>query len=189
MSLTRLPTVALLVVGLAVPYCATAQRALSLDVNVGPGYLAGGPDVLSRASMVADGLLTVQPTPGRRSGLLAGMSASWQGPLPSGDKCVLDHAGHCLPDFPHFSSVGVVVGWSSAAGRVRVLGGVASVLATHDDYSPTSDYTIGLPVRLEGVLAKASHLAIVASLRVTLLPRYRGDSYALLASGLGFRLH
>ena len=194
MSLTRYSAIALIVVALTFPLRATAQlaRRLSLDMNVGPGYLLGGPEVLSRASFGADGLLTMRLAKDGSSGLLAGMSLSWQGPPPSGDSCKRDQPyGPCLQDYPQFSTVGVLAGWTSAAGRVRVLGGVASVKAKKDytDYADRYDYTVGLPVRLDCAVAKFSHLAVVASLRGTVLPRYRGNAYTLLASGLGFRIY
>src|SRR5450759_655769 len=100
MSLTRYSAIALIVVALTFPLRASAQwvRPLSLDMNVGPGYLRGGPEVVSRASIVLDGLLTMRLAKDGRSGLLAGMSAGWQGPPPGGDRCVLDQAGQCLHD-------------------------------------------------------------------------------------------
>ncbi|HEY5492294.1 MAG TPA: hypothetical protein VIK25_13975 [Gemmatimonadaceae bacterium] len=191
MSLTRCSAIALIVVALTFPLRATAQlaRRFSLDMNVGPGYLLGGPEVLSRASIVLDGLLTMRLAKDGRSGLLAGMSVGWQGPPPSGDICRLGQDRQCLDDYPQFSTVGVLAGWTSAAGRVRVLGGVASVRADKKDYADRYDYTVGLPVRVDCAVAKFSHLAVVASLRGTVLPRYRGNAYTLLASGLGFRIY
>jgi len=94
-----------------------------------------------------------------------------------------------MPDYPQFTSVGILVGWTSAAGRVRVLGGVASVHAVHDDPADKPDYTVGVPLRVEGVIAKWQHLAAVASLRVTVLPRYRSNAYSLLSTGLGVRIY
>ena len=141
-------------------------------------------------SIALDGLLTVRLPKVGNSGLLAGMSVSWQGPPPSGDKCVPDRPfGQCLQNYPQFTTVGVLAGWTSAAGRVRVLGGVASVRADKEDYADRYDYTVGLPVRVDCAVAKFSHLAVVASLRGTVLPRYRGNAYTLLASGLGFRIY
>ncbi len=192
MSLPRCPAIALLVIALTLQLRATAQmaRPLSLDMNVGLGYLLGGPEVLTRASIVLDGLLTMRLATNARSGLLAGISLGWQGPPPSGDKCVRDQpVGPCLQNYPQFTSVGVLTGWTSAAGRVRVLGGVASVRADQKNYPARHDYTIGFPVRVESVLAKFSHLAAVASLRGTVLPRYRGSANTLLASGVGFRIY
>jgi len=191
MSLTRYSAIALIVVALTFPLRASAQwvRPLSLDMNVGRGYLLGGPEVVSRASIVLDGLLTMRLAKDGRSGLLAGMSAGWQGPPPGGDRCVLDQAGQCLHDYPQFTSVGVLAGWTSAAGRVRVLGGVASVRADKKDYPDRYDYTVGLPLRVDCAVAQFSHLAVVASLRGTVLPRYRGSAYTLFASGVGFRIY
>ncbi|MHB1313562.1 MAG: hypothetical protein ACYC3L_16210, partial [Gemmatimonadaceae bacterium] len=119
------------------PLDSSAQwvRPLSLDVNVGPGYLVGGPVVLSRASMAADGLLTMRLAKKGSSGWLAGMSAGWQGPVPSGDSCRLAQpGGQCLQKYPQFTLLGVLAGWTSATGRMRVLGGLASVRAINDDY-------------------------------------------------------
>jgi len=180
----------LLGVVLAFPLCATAQtaRPLSLDATVGPGYVVGGPEVLTRGSMVADGLLTIRLRNAERGGWLAGLGASFQGPPPSGDKCVPGNDGQCLHDYPQFSSVGVLAGWTNASGRLRVLGGLASVRATRDDPAAKSDYTFGVPLRGEFVLAQFSRVAFVASLRAMVLPRYRGSAYTLLASGVGFRL-
>jgi len=191
MSSTRCSAIALIVVALTFPLRANAQsaRAVAIEMNVGPGYLFGGPEVLSRASIVLDGLLTMRLAKNGSSGLLAGISVGWQGPPPSGDRCVLDQAGRCLHDYPQFSTVGVLAGWTSAAGRVRVLGGFASVRADTKDYPDRYDYTVGLPVRVDCAVAKFSHLAVVASLRGTVLPRYRGNAYTLLASGLGFRIN
>lgn len=192
MSVTRSSAIALIAVALAFPLRASAQSAqpIALDLNVGPGTVLGGPEVLSRGSMVADGLLTMRLANAGSSGLVAGMSVSWQGPPPSGDKCVRSQpVGPCLENYPQFASYGVFAGWTSAAGRVRVLGGVAAVGAQPDEQSAKPEYTVGFPVRVETVLAKFSHVAAVASLRATVLPQYRGNAYTLLASGLGFRIY
>lgn len=182
---------ALIALMLAAPLRAPAQlpRPLSLDMNIGPGHLLGGPEVVSRGSIAADALLAMRRATGRSSGLLTGISVGLQGPPPSGDKCVLNQTGQCLPSYPLFTSIGVLAGWASAAGSVRVLGGIASVQVEKDNGADRRDYTVGLPVRVESVLARFSHLAAVASVRVTVLPRYRGNAYALLASGVGFRIH
>jgi hypothetical protein len=187
----RCSCIALVVMALTLPCIATAQSARhpSLDMNVGPGYLLGGPEVLSRGSFGADGLLTMRLAKDGNSGLLAGISVSWQAPPPSGDICRPGQATQCLHDYPQFTTVGVLAGWTSAAGRVRVLGGVASVRAQPEEQWAKPDYTMGFPVRVESVLAKFPHLAVVASLRGTVLPRYRGNAYTLLASGLGFRIY
>ena len=146
--------------------------------------------MLSRAAIVADGLLTMRLAKNSSSGLLAGVSVGWQAPPPSGDSCKRDQPdGQCLQDYPQFTTVAVLAGWTSVTGRVRVLGGVASVRADKKDYPDRYDYTIGVPVRVESVLAKFSHLAVVASLRGTVLPQYRGSAYTLFSSGLGFRIY
>jgi len=190
MSSSRWSARLLVFVALTFPLRAKAQvaRPLSLDATAGPGYVVGGPEVLTRGSMVADGLLTIRLRNAERGGWLAGLSASFQGPPPSGDKCVPGNDGQCLHDYPQFSSVSVLTGWTNASGRVRMLGGLASVRATHDDPAAKADYTLGVPLRGEFVLAQFSHVAFVASLRATVLPRYRGSAYTLLASGVGVRL-
>ena len=191
MSVTRCSAIALMALALTFPLGAGAQSAqsLSLDLSVGPGYLLGGPEVLSRGSMVADGLLILRLAKDGRGGLLAGMSASWQGPPPSGDMCKRGQAGQCLQNYPQFTTVALLAGWTSASARVRVLGGVATVRAQPEEQSARPDYTVGFPVRVETVLAKFSHVAAVVSLQATVLPQYRGDAYTLLASGLGFRIY
>ncbi|MHB1313258.1 MAG: hypothetical protein ACYC3L_14680 [Gemmatimonadaceae bacterium] len=190
MSLPRCSARALIAVALTFPLCASAQaaRSLSLEMNVGPGYLVGGPEVRSRGAFGADGVLTLRMAKDGSSGLLAGMSVAWQGPPPSGDNCVPGRAVQCLDNYPQFASVGLLSGWTSAAGRVRVLGGVAAVSAQPEEQSAKPDHTIGIPVRVDGVLAKFSHVAVMASLRATVLPQYRGNAYTLFASGLGFRI-
>ncbi len=192
MSVTRCAAIALIAVALAFPLRAGAQstQPIALDLDVGPGTLLGGPEVLTRGSMVADGLLTMRLAKAGSSGLVAGMSVGWQGPPPSGDQCKRSQpAGPCLQNYPQFASYGALAGWTSAAGRVRVLGGVAAVSAQPEEQSAKPEYTVGFPVRLETVLLKFSHVAAVVSLRAIGVPQYRGDAYVLLASGLGFRIY
>jgi hypothetical protein len=68
---------------------------------------------------------------------------------------------------------------------VAVLGGAGAYFADRARDAPTA---LELQARIDAASAVKAHMAFLISLRGALLPNLRGDSYRLLALGIGVRL-
>jgi len=177
---------ALLLAGtLLVPVGAEAQpsRALSLDASIGQGrsYTAGEFDGDGKG-LAVDALLALRLRPAGSGALVAGLGASSQGEAARNDICRVAPSGGCLSSHPHFSTIGALLGWESARGRLRVMGGPSFV-------SADSRSTFGVQGRVDGAVPVSRHLALIASLRGTLVPDHGDDAFRLLAYGVGVRIH
>jgi hypothetical protein len=87
-----------------------------------------------------------------------------------------------VPSFPDFYLIAALMGWENGAGLVRALVGPAYVQADFDGR------TVGVQGRLDAATPALWRVAMVVSIRPTLIPYYRGDMVGLLAVGIGLRL-
>jgi len=86
----------------------------------------------------------------------------------------------CIQPFPFFHVAGALVGWENARTTLRVMGGPAWAHAEGD--------ALAWQARLDGSLSVGWRLALVGSLRGTVVPNYRGDVVTLAGLGLGVRV-
>ena len=180
---------AALIAGLpaAVPASASGQGLWPVSLEgswgVGAGWAAGeyaDPTQSPQLTMDVTAAVRVRSTPG--GSYIAGLSLSGQGGA-SEDRCrVAPGRPNCLPNFPDFMIISALAGWENSRASFR--------LATGPSYlQHVSRDALGWQARWDGVAPIVGHLGVGASLRVVLVPDYRGDPLALLGFGLGIRVH
>ena len=171
---------------LARPTSAGAQRRplLSLDASAGVGTGAGG-KFRDPTGFALDALAAMRVRPAPAGAIVAGFAAAMQGMPSSGDDCLLTPSGECVPDFPLFYSAAALLGWEVAGvsgPSLRLLGGPAYYRADEGGAA------FGLQGRLDVATPALLRVALVVSVRGTVLPNFRGDALGLAAAGLGVRL-
>lgn len=162
---------------------AQSPSSLSFEGTVGVGLGATDGDYgRNRSGIAADVLLATRIRPTAQGSLVIGVNASAQG---SGDttlECRPASSGGCVPIFPSFFTVGPSVGWESRGGPLRAMIGPSLVL------TEGGERTLGVQGRLDVAALATQRLAVIASVRPTVIPSYRGDPIGLLAFGIGLRL-
>ena len=161
---------------------AQQRRPVSLDVTLGINNSATDGQVKDRttAGVAADLTLAIRVDRSRH-GLVAGVSAGVYGPVAFNDMCVPAPDGGCLPNYPAFALLAALVGWESSRGVVRGMAGLG-----YAD-GEKSHSALGLQSRLDVALPVFRHLALIGSLRATVIPNYLGATYGIGAIGLGLR--
>ncbi len=169
---------------LALPLNAAAQqtRAVSFDANFGVETVrtSGEYRAPHRGSAV-DALLAIRLQGAGHGALLAGLSAGTPWGWTSTSICILASNGGCIPTFPQFLKVGALVGWENPGATLRAMGGPAYVVAE-------GRQAFGLQGRVDGAAPISRHLALVGSVRGTVVPNYRGDAFEVYALGVGIRI-
>jgi len=174
----RLATVALLsIVGVSE---ASGQDLwpVTLEVNAGVGTgRSPGEYRENRSGLTADVLLGVSPS----SGWVVAADASMQGAGPVTSICIPSSTGGCVPSWPTFFSTAALLGYEGSRNpSYRVLIGPA--------YVSDESHTIGARARFDVGARLFWRVALAGSLRITIVPDYRGDRFTLYALGIGFRL-
>ena len=162
-------------------------RPFSVDVTLGGGAGVGGGELRERGGLGFDAVAVRVGASGRNT-LVLGASAGFQGFWSSDDMCVPGSRGQCLEDFPSFSTLVLLAGWErgSPGATVRALAGPAFVRIGGD--IEQSGSTAGLQGRVDLATPQLGPVALVASVRATAVPRFRGRTLATWAVGLGLRL-
>jgi hypothetical protein len=169
-----------------VPFGIEAQqrRAFSCDATIGRGGgHTEGEYRGDRGGVALDALLALRLRPAGSGALVGAVSAGIQGPYGSDARCVLSSTGGCVPSFPPFATLGALVGWQNASATLRASAGPAYVGA-----AGYGSGAVALQGRADGAVPLARHLALVASVRGTFIPNYRGDAFELFAFGAGVRI-
>ena len=181
-----------LVIGMSSPADFLAQErprgAVSLDVTLGAGALAGG-DFLHRTALAADGTLGLRLRKAGPAGALFALSSGLQAPLRNAMAC--PSGGECTGEHPIFYSLGALLGWerSTPTMAMRVLAGPAVYHATADGYGGDGSATVlGVQLRGDLDLPWTTRTAFVFSARGALIPDLEGDAIGLGAIGMGIRL-
>ena len=172
--------------GLVTAVQANINRGV-LDValfEVGQVFLSDGPEgeyLTDRQGNGVDLMLGVRVgAPGKR-GIVLGANASLYDGGPHTLVChQATRRDGCIQPFPFFELAGALVGWENASTTFRVMGGPAWAHAESD--------ALAWQARLDGALPVVWRLALVGSVRGTIVPKYRGDAVKLLALGLGLRV-
>jgi hypothetical protein len=163
---------------------AQERPALSVEAAAGLGT-GGGGEYSSGAGFVLDAAVALRARLTRRGAVLVGFAVGAQGPPGGGDDCILAPSGRCVPDFPLFYSTAAFLGWEIAGYQgpsVRALAGPAYYRADEGGAA------LGLQGRVDVATPALLHVALVASVRGTVLPNYRGDALGLVAAVVGVRL-
>lgn len=170
-------------------------RPVSVDVTVGAGGGVGGGERAERGGAALETLVGVRVRALSRGALMAGVSAGFQGPLGGSDVCHLGSRGQCLDDFPMLGYVAVLGGWEGArttgplrGATARVLGGPAFVHVEGDDAAAPQGNTVAAQGRLDLATPPLGPVALVASFRGAVVPRFHGQALGIWGYALGVRL-
>jgi hypothetical protein len=188
MSIPRTVALALLLAGAS----ATDARAQpegpspSVDLGVGVSVGRGGGVRHHRGGLAASALFARRVRPVRPGALVAGLGATAQVVGPHGDDCLIVPGGGCAPDYPGIISLAALGGWVSSQGTravaVRVMAGPA---VFHSGEGATA---LGGQARLDIATPTVLHVALVAWVQGSLIPRMRGETYRTGVLGIGVRL-
>lgn len=174
--------------GLALPLDVAAQARSGPSVEASLGLSArGGGEYLERSGPALDAIVTVPVRAGMARGLVAGISGGITGLADSEVGCTggAIMGWECLDDYPQLFSVGLL------GGVQRGIGGGASarVLAGPAYYqSPGRGDAFGLQGRADVAAPLVSRVAVVFSLRGSLLPDFHGEMLHTGVAGLGLRI-
>jgi len=190
MNTTRGPfiAVALLAVGLPVSSPLSAQDRWPGSVEASLGLSSGrssGEYQDFSVGLSLDALLGAPLAQTDKGRVFGAIAYSAQGPGPTDDVCILTADGSCLPRFPSVGTASLLGGWERSDTRLRVLTGPALAGDAAGDWR---DYRLAWVARVDAASGSLGRLALVASLRATLVPSYDEDSLQLVALGVGLRL-
>lgn len=164
---------------------AAAQRiGPSAEASLGLS-LGGGGTYTNRGGGAMDAVLAVPVAQTGSGAVMLAFTGTANGAVTTEDVCVVAPNDECHGVFPTFMSLGV------AAGVQRRLGSGASarLLAGPAYYQAVDgEDTFGLQGRVDVARPLFSRLALVASLRGTVLPNYDDESLGFAAFGLGLRV-
>ncbi len=169
---------------LALPVSSGAQqtRAFSLDVNVGRESVRTSGEYRSpQQGAAVDALLALRLGSTGRGAIIAGVSTGTPWAWTSTDICLRASNGGCIPTYPNFVRVGALAGWENQRTTLRAMGGPAYI-------SADGKVAFGLQARVDGAVPIVQRFALVASVRGTMVPNYRGDAFQVYSIGLGIRL-
>ncbi len=177
-----LAVLAVLTLATAGPAVARQLPTPTVDVSVGAalGSRPGRHD--SDLGVSADAFLGFRPGARERraGGLLLGVGGSVLA-LPTEVSCDVVPGFPCNPGFPSFWTLSSLAGWESAAGGTRILAGPALARSQ-------SESAAALQARVDVARPVSRRLWLLASGRLSYIPRHRGESFTLGAVGLGVRL-
>lgn len=164
------------------PAAAQQHPSLSVEATLGRvfGYTAA--EYLSdRRGSGVDLMLGVRAGAAGKRGIVLGANAGF---YDGGPRTLVCHRATredgCIQPFPFFEIAGTLVGWENASTTLRVMGGPA--------WAHAESEALAWQARLDGALPVVRRLALVGSVRGTIVPKYRGDAVKLLALGLGLRV-
>lgn len=166
-----------------------AQERAALDLTLGLSTGSGGGPARGRSGLSADVVVAGPVKRPARGALLGGVALGVQGPIRILGSDVCDYgpgeAAPCDPQFPIFFSAAALAGWEVGGrrtGTLRALAGPGYFV------EPDSASTLGLQARVDVATPRVLHLALVASARGAILPRYQGRTLRLGAVGVGLRI-
>jgi hypothetical protein len=161
---------------------AQPRSPISLEATVGMGFGSTDGDYRqNRTGLAADALLAARLRPTAGGALVVGLGASVQGSGASSLECRPAPGGGCVSRFPDFYAFAPLAGWENGHATLRAMAGPAFV------HAMGAGQAVGIQGRLDVVAATIRRVAVIASLRPTWIPDYRGDAVGLLAVGLGLR--
>jgi hypothetical protein len=172
---------------------AQQPRALSIDVSLGGGAGLGGGELAERSGIALDALVAGPLHSARTHPRMIGVAVGVQSSIAFGDRCQLGGSGQCLDEFPALATVGLLAGsefrraGASPGATLRLLAGPAYVhLDGHSSAERRS--TVGVQGRADLATAPLGPVAMVLSLRSTLIPRVQKQTLGAWVLAVGLRL-
>lgn len=172
--------------GVAVLSVDAAAQRIGPSAEAGVGLaVGGGGTYTNRGGAAMDAVLAMPLMQTGSGAVMLAFTGTANGAVATEDVCVVAPDGECRGVFPTFMSLGVAAGVQHRLGSrasARVLAGPAYYQAVD------GGDTFGLQGRVDVSRSLFSRLALVASLRGTVLPSYDDESLGFAAFGLGLRV-
>lgn len=165
---------------------APARFSIAATAGRGVGYTSGNYKVHKGDGLAGDVMIAARLRPMAGGRLIVGVSASAQGTGGRDMSCQPTPTGGCVEGFPSFYSFAPLIGWESTGARLRTMVGPAYLVSLDD--GDGDGRALGVQARFDAAIVTIGHLAVMASVRPTLVPSFRGDPVGLLAFGLGLGL-
>jgi len=173
---------------------AQQPRALSIDVSLGGGAGLGGGELAERSGIALDALVAGPLRSAGTHARMIGVAVGVQSSIAFGDKCQLGGSGQCLDEFPALATVGLLAGsefrrraGASPGATLRLLAGPAYVhLDGHSSAERRS--TVGVEGRADLATTPLGPVAMVLSLRGTLIPRVKKQTLGAWVLAVGLRM-
>lgn len=151
----------------------------SLDLSIGRGH--GRTDALymnNTSGMAADALLGWRFAGLGSGGVVGAVNVGIQGSGAHTDICIQRPQGGCIPPFPEFRLLSLLVGWEPENGMFRLLTGPVYV---HEDGRGWQGHVdVALPV--------GGRLSLLFNTRGVLVTSYQDATFQLVSIGAGLRI-
>jgi hypothetical protein len=169
---------------------AAAQYHFPVSTEASFGFRVGhGGTYTTRSGAAIDVVLGYRLRDTPAGPLIGAFNLGVQSPVTTGGPGILLPNGEDAPDFPIFFSGGALVGVQRGSARTAS----ARVMAGPTYYLPLGPLhdaggALGLQGRADVSTPPWMHTAVVASLRHSVLPSFRGDALGITSFGLGLRI-
>jgi hypothetical protein len=166
---------------------AVAQEHFPVSAEATVGFRVGhGGSYDSRSGAALDLALAYRLRDTSVGTLVTGVALGIQTPPLATDlDCLMLQNGGCAPNFPGLVSVAALAGVQRGSARTAS----ARLLVEPTYHQPWEGRGgLGLQGRVDVSTPPWQHTAVVASLRHSLLPRFRGEAVEITSFGLGLRI-
>jgi hypothetical protein len=172
---------------------AAAQYHFPVSTEASFGFRVGhGGTYATRSGAAIDVVLGYRLRDTPTGTLIGAFNLGVQSPVTSDLVCIPIGPisnGECAPEFPIFFSGGALLGVQRGSARTAS----ARLLVGPTYYLPLGSHhdaggAIGLQGRVDASTPPWMHTAVVASLRHSVLPSFRGDALGITSFGLGLRI-
>ena len=179
--------------GTVLPGSAAAQYHFPVSTEASFGFRVGhGGTYTTRSGAAIDVVLGYRLRDTPAGTLIGAFNLGVQSPVTSDLVCIPVGPianGECAPNFPIFFSGGALLGVQRGSARTAS----ARILAGPTYYLPLGSLhdaggALGLQGRVDVSTPPWMHTAVVASLRHSVLPSFRGDALGITSFGLGLRI-
>jgi hypothetical protein len=182
-----------LVSGTMLAGSAAAQYHFPVSTEASFGFRVGhGGTYTTRSGAAIDVVLGYRLRDTPAGTLIGAFNLGVQSPVTSDLVCIPVGPianGECAPNFPIFFSGGALLGVQRGSARTasaRILAGPTYYLPLGSDHDAGG--ALGLQGRVDVSTPPWMHTAVVASLRHSVLPSFRGDPLGITSFGLGLRI-
>ncbi|MDQ3557485.1 MAG: hypothetical protein M3409_12035 [Gemmatimonadota bacterium] len=166
---------------------AAAQYHFPVSTEASFGFRVGhGGTYVNRGGAAIDVVLGYRLRDTFAGTLIGGLTLGVQSPVTSSLEClIIGPGGECAPEFPALISGGALLGMQRGSARTAS----ARILAGPMYYQNLEGGgTLGLQGRVDASTPPWMHTAVVASLRHSVLPSFRGEALGITSFGLGLRI-
>jgi hypothetical protein len=167
---------------------AAAQYHFPVSTEASFGFRVGyGGTYATRSGAAIDVVLGYRLRDTPAGTLIGAFNLGVQSPVTSSGPGIVLPNGEEAPDFPIFFSGGALLGMQRGSARTasaRILAGPTYYQALGSNHGGA----VGLQGRVDVSTPPWMHTAVVASLRHSVLPSFRGDALGITSFGLGLRI-